>query len=153
VTDLAPVAGKLASFIRLLASDKDGEVVAAARAMFRTLQGIGADFHCLAERVERSDGDLSEAEMERVYTAGIEEGRRLEKQQRASQQHNGYSPPQFPAPRDMALHCYRNIDELNSEWEREFVTNMMSWTRSLRPLSPKQRLHLEKVYIKAGGRI
>jgi hypothetical protein len=60
---------------------------------------------------------------------------------------------EFPSAQDMAIFCYQNIGKLKSEWENEFVTNMASWTRTIRPLSPKQQQHLEKIYIKLGGRI
>jgi hypothetical protein len=43
---------KLGTFIRLLASERDGEVVAAARAIVRTLKANGGDIHALAERVK-----------------------------------------------------------------------------------------------------
>jgi hypothetical protein len=148
VTDLSPIAGKLANVIRRLASDKDGEVVAAARAMVRTLQGIGADIHDVANRIEHSsNGALSEHEMQEIYEAGVKAG--IRQQQRTSFAND---TAQFPPARDMALRCYQCIDELKSEWEREFVTNMASWTR-VRPLSSKQQAHLEKIYLKLGGRI
>jgi hypothetical protein len=142
VTDLAPIAGKLANSILWLASDKPGEVGAAVQAITHALKGIGADFHDLAARVEQPNGDLSDTEMEKLYTAGIEEGRRLEKRERASQ-YNG--APHFPSPRDMALHCYQNITELRSEWETEFVVNMAAWTRTAAVAkatsSPGENLH------------
>jgi hypothetical protein len=75
VTDLAPIAGKVANLIRRLASDKDGEVVAVARALIRTLNSFGADIHDVAERVENSgNATLSEAEMREIYNAGIAAG-------------------------------------------------------------------------------
>lgn len=65
--DLAIVAPKVGQMIRLLASDKDGEVIAAVRAIGRTLRSVGEDFHSLARIVEsrapvetsRSDCDWS----------------------------------------------------------------------------------------------
>jgi hypothetical protein len=45
---LAPVAPKLAPLLRLLASDNDGEALAAARAIGRVLAGAGLDHHALA---------------------------------------------------------------------------------------------------------
>jgi hypothetical protein len=45
---------KLAKLIRLLASDKDGEVIAAVSALNRALQADGLDIHQLAEAVERT---------------------------------------------------------------------------------------------------
>jgi hypothetical protein len=44
-----PLEQKLGTFIRMLASERDGEVVAAARAIVRTLKAAGADIHVLAE--------------------------------------------------------------------------------------------------------
>ena len=49
---LAIVAPRLGQLIRLLSSDRDGEVVAAARALGRTLRSVGADFHVLAAAIE-----------------------------------------------------------------------------------------------------
>ena len=49
---LAPIAPRLSKLLPLLGSDKDGEVVATARAIGRTLQGAGLDFHALAAAVE-----------------------------------------------------------------------------------------------------
>lgn len=44
--------GKVGKLIRLLASDKPGEVVAAASALQRTLQASGRDLHDIADIVE-----------------------------------------------------------------------------------------------------
>jgi hypothetical protein len=49
LTTVAPMVGKL---IRLLASDQDGEVVASARALHRTLRNAGLDFNELAQMIE-----------------------------------------------------------------------------------------------------
>jgi hypothetical protein len=51
---LASIAPRVGQLIRLLASDSDGEVVAAARALKRTLHSTGQDFHSLADSLERS---------------------------------------------------------------------------------------------------
>jgi hypothetical protein len=51
---LAVVAPRIGQLIRLLASNSDGEVVAAARALGRTLASVGEDFHSLADSIERS---------------------------------------------------------------------------------------------------
>ena len=44
---LAPVADKLGKLLRLLSSDRDGELVGTARAIVRTLDGAGLDLHLL----------------------------------------------------------------------------------------------------------
>jgi hypothetical protein len=51
---LAVVAPRIGQLIRLLGSDQDGEVVAAARALGRTLASVNEDFHTLADAIERS---------------------------------------------------------------------------------------------------
>lgn len=152
MTDLVPIAGKLANFIRLLASDKDGEVVATARAIIRTLQGIGADIHDVAARIEHSgNGALNEREMQEIYDAGIKEGvRQVEQKMRANQPQR--ITPQFPSAADMALYCYQRIDRLN-DWEQEFATNMVNLTRRQYPLSIKRQARLEELYVKLGGRV
>jgi len=152
MTDLGPIAKDLAKLIRLLASDKDGEVVAAWHGVIRKLKSIGADMHDLAERIEHPVGELSQGEMEKIYNAGFADGQRREKQDRAVARGNG-SALNFPSPQDMAVFCYQNRANLKSEWEDEFVANMAAWTRTVRPLSPKQQMHLEKIFIKLGGRI
>lgn len=52
-TALATVAPRVAQLIRLLASNSDGEALAACRALGRTLASVGQDFHSLAAAVER----------------------------------------------------------------------------------------------------
>jgi hypothetical protein len=55
-SNLAPITGKLCKMIRMLASDCDGDVIAAARAIKRTLRSEGLDIHALAEGIEESNG-------------------------------------------------------------------------------------------------
>jgi hypothetical protein len=50
---LVPVAPKIGKLIVLLSSDKDGEVLSAARTIGRTLHGAGASWHDLAAAIER----------------------------------------------------------------------------------------------------
>lgn len=47
---------QVAKLIPRLASDHDGEVVATARALDRTLRTAGLDFHAIADVVERGPG-------------------------------------------------------------------------------------------------
>lgn len=69
MSTLAPIACKLQRFIRLLASDRDGEVLAAARALIPTLESNGADIHILVDAIVQPSG-LSEREMRKLYTKG-----------------------------------------------------------------------------------
>jgi hypothetical protein len=155
VTDLASIAPKLANLIRRLSSDQDGEVIATARALIRTLNSIGADMHDVAACVERAgNGALAENEMQEIYHAGIKEGARLAIQKMQAQMAHS-SPqrlmPQFPSATDMALYCYQHLNRCN-EWETEFASNMAVWTRR-RPLTVKQQARLEELFIKLGGKL
>jgi hypothetical protein len=49
MSDMAVVAPRLTKLIPLLSSNHDGEVIATVRAIGRTLQGAGMDFHNLVE--------------------------------------------------------------------------------------------------------
>ena len=59
---LTPIANKLGKLIRLLSSDRDGEVVSAARAISRTLDSEKLDIHALANVVEGAEAPTSLAE-------------------------------------------------------------------------------------------
>ena len=50
---LAPIASKIAKLIPRLASDHEGEVIATVRAIARTLEATGRDFHDLADAIGR----------------------------------------------------------------------------------------------------
>jgi len=54
MADLSPIAAELAKLVPLLSSDKDGEVVAAVRAIKRKLDKAGGDFHDLALAITSS---------------------------------------------------------------------------------------------------
>ena len=52
MTDKPSIARRIAQLVRLLSSDKDGEVVAAVHALRRTLQATGGDLFTLARQIE-----------------------------------------------------------------------------------------------------
>src|SRR4029077_10898532 len=58
---------KIGKLIKMLSSPSDGEVVAAARAILRTLAQEDTDIHELAARVEGEK--LSKVDMQRIYDA------------------------------------------------------------------------------------
>ena len=153
MTDLAPIAGKVAKLVRLFGSNNPGERAGAWKALVRTLNTFGADFNDLGDCIEHTgNGALSETEMQEIYDAGIKEGeRRAAYIQRSQNQTRTTHQLQFPSARDMAEFCYQLTGNLNS-WETEFVVNMVSWVRT-RPLSLKQQAHLEKIYLKLGGEV
>jgi hypothetical protein len=121
-----PVADKLGKLLKMLSSPRDGEVIAAARAILRTLEGAGADIHELAHRVE--SGKLSEADMQRIYDAAYADG-----------QH------------EMAINCRDQDDGRLTPRERDFVNDMLRWTVHRKP-SEKQGKWLHLLYVRLGRR-
>lgn len=83
-TELAPIAGKLSKLLRLLlSSDRDGEILAAAKAMARTLESVNLDHHDFAEAIEAAARKrFSEEDVREIYRRGIAKGRQEEQNAR-----------------------------------------------------------------------
>jgi hypothetical protein len=138
---------KLATMVRLLTSNRTGEAEGAMRKFVSTLQSAGPTIiNDIADRIE-----LSEREMQEVYSAGIKEGiRQVEHKMHQAP----YGPPQLqmPSGRDMAIFCYQNIDRLTRDKDKDFIISVMRQTRT-RPPTPKQQPWLEDLYVQLAGRI
>jgi hypothetical protein len=140
---------KLGTFIRLLASEQDGEALAAARAIVRTLKATGADIHTLAERVENANGGkLTEAEMRKLYDAGYEAGMRAVENRSTGDFHNVDGTPNW---NEIARFCQQNSNRLRDS-ERQFVNDMAARTTWRQP-TPKQEKWLHSIFFRLGGRI
>jgi hypothetical protein len=151
VADLTTIAGKLGSLVRLVASDKDGEVVAAARAITRTLKSAGADIHALADRVEHANGSgkISEADMRKLFDAGYAAGiAAAESRDVGDDFHNLDGSASWET---MAAHCRRRRDQLN-EREQEFISSALSRIVYREPME-KQAKWLRSIFLRTGGRL
>jgi len=148
---LAPIATRLATFVRLLSSDKEGEIVAAARAINRTLRDVGTDIHILAEHIENSnDCDLTEAEMRKLYDAGYSDGRRdAENKQFGSTDFRNVDGT--PYWHQLALYCQQQGNLLRSK-EPTFVNDMAARTVWCEP-TVKQGKWLLSIFLRLGGRL
>jgi hypothetical protein len=133
---LIPIAGKLAKLLRMLSSNREPEVLAAAQALCRTLESAGADIHALAAIVEHG-GELNQAEMKKLYDAGYHEGLRVSES-------NPHGSEDFrdidglPSWHEMALWCRQRNDRLQSR-EREFIDHMASLTVWREPTEKVER--------------
>jgi hypothetical protein len=144
-------ANKLAAIIRMLSSDKDGDVLNAGRALDRTLKSVGCDIHDLAEVIAHANGGkLSEAEMKKLYNAGYEAGvKAVEGRQYSSGDfHNVDGLPDW---HEIARFCQQNSVRLR-ENERQFVDDMASRTVWRQP-TPKQEKWLRSIFYRLGGKI
>jgi hypothetical protein len=140
---------KLGTFIRLLASEQDGEALAAARAIVRTLKSTGADIHTLAERVENvNGGKLTDTEMRKLYDAGFQAGMLAVESRSTGEFHNVDGTPAW---NEIALFCQQNSSRLR-ENERQFVNDMAG--RSVwREPTEKQAKWLRSIFYRLGGKI
>ena len=147
VTDnLARITGKLGKMIRML----DGDVIAAARAIRRTLRGEGLDIHALAEGIEEpNSGALTEAEMRKLYDAGYDAGLRA-----AEDKHHGAADfaniDGTPSWHEMALFCQQCDDRLR-EKERQFIHDKTACTVRREP-TEKQAKWLKSIFYHLRGK-
>jgi hypothetical protein len=148
MNSLTPIAGKLAKLLRMLSSNREPEVLAAAQALCRTLESAGADIHALAAIVEHG-GELNEAEMKKLYDAGYHQGLRVaENKFHGSEDFRNIDG--LPSWHEMALWCQRHSDRLR-EQERKFVDDVAALTVWREP-SEKQGKWLKSIYYKLGGK-
>ena len=117
---LDPITDKLGKMLRLLGSDRDGEVVAAARSIVRVLEGAGLDLHVLADNLNGDNGIAEQA-----YKRGIVDGRRqAEEERRGFRSVDALDEPTW---HEIACECAARENRLNGK-EREFVADMVRWT-------------------------
>jgi hypothetical protein len=142
---IEPVADRLGKLLKLLSSPRDGEVLGAARAILRTLEGAGADIHELAARVE--GGKLSEADMQRIYDVAFADGRRAAE---TTQPADAWQDVE-PNWQEIATECRDRGDGRLTPREHEFVNDMVRWTVYRKP-SEKQAKWLHLIYVRLGRR-
>ena len=107
---------KLAKLVRLLSSDKDGEVLAAASAIKRTLAAEGSDIHALADTLCRQQPQP------RVLSTSAQEPRR----------------PGHEDGNDWhSIACECQAHGL-SQREQNFVADMVAWTACATPTDKQQ---------------
>jgi hypothetical protein len=136
---LTPIAGKLGKFIRLLSSDKDGEVVAAARAIVRALKAENLDIHALADNVN-GEKRFSEQDAAEIYLRGLEEGRRQ------ADRDGGFHNVDGPSWHEIALECHAHSAALRNPAEKGFVADMVRRTVHGGQPTEKQAKWLRDIY-------
>jgi hypothetical protein len=127
----------------MLSSPNDGEVVAAARAILRTLQAEGTDIHELAERVEGRK--LSQAEMQIIYDKAFQDGKS------AATAASGSSSVNVPTFYSTAREIQAKANGRLSPKEQDVVEDMVRWCARREP-SEKQAKWLHALYCKIGRR-
>jgi hypothetical protein len=128
MSDIAFAVPKIAKLIPLLASDHDGEVVATARAIDRTLKSAGLDLHDLAQA-------MAAPKIPTVYGG------------RAARQ-----PAQRPTSLwDIAVWLRTHVGSRMNHKEQKFVADMASRLAAGCRASKKQENWLRNIYAWYGG--
>jgi hypothetical protein len=130
---LAPVAEKLGKLIRLLSSDRDGEVAAAVEAIKCTLKNVNLSFHGLATGIEGGGGGngklkFTEAEAEEINQRSIEAGRKHERERNGFGGFHNVNDADDPSWHEIARECAAHPEVFKCSKEREFVDDMVKRT-------------------------
>src|SRR5215831_1663978 len=140
---------KIAAVVRLLASDRDGEVIAAVNALKRTLASAGTDINGLALGI----GNLGKSTVvpdeikKKIWDAAV--------QHTENRLHGGddfRSTDGKPTWEQVALFCQRNKHRLNPN-THDFVDKMAAQTVFGREPTEKQHKYLFALFLRLGGKI
>jgi len=151
----APILPRVASLLRLLGSDYDGEVVGAARAIGRTLSGVGASLYDLADVVEHPPAPLT-VYVDRPATASPRRSRKPQARRDSGAGAGGIEIG-VARRREIISTLQVGIDGVGSPftpWECDFATSIVASLRGTRHhLSHRQMEIVERLMakIEAGG--
>src|SRR5215468_9007699 len=140
---------KIAAVVRLLASDRDGEVIAAVNALKRTLESAGTDINGLAHGIENLGKNtvVPDEIKKKIWDAAV--------QHTENRLHGGddfRSTDGKPTWQAVALFCQRNKQRLRPQ-THEFVDKMASQTVWGREPTQNQHKYLFALFLQLGGKI
>jgi hypothetical protein len=140
---------RIADVIRLLASDKDGDVIAAACALKRVLHSAGTDIHGLAHGIENlgKSAEVSKEKMKQVWDAAVQHT-----ENRLHGADDFIDSSGKPTWQSVALFCQRNKHRLRLQ-THEFVDKMASQTVYGREPTENQHKYLFALFLQLGGKI
>jgi len=140
---------RIADVIRLLASDKDGDVIAAACALKRVLASAGTDIHGLAHGIENlgKNAEVSKEQMKQIWEAAVQHT-----ENRLHGADDFISADGKPTWQSVALFCQRNKNRLRPQ-THEFVDKMASQTVYGREPTENQHKYLFALFLQLGGKI
>jgi hypothetical protein len=140
---------RIADVIRLLASDKDGDIIAAAHALKRVLVSAGTDIHGLAHGIENlgKNAEVSKDQMKKIWDAAVQHT-----ENRLHGADDFISTDGKPTWQAVALYCQRNKQRLRPQ-THEFVDKMASQTVYGREPTQNQHRYLFALFLQLGGKI
>ena len=140
---------RIAMVIRLLASDKDGEIIAAVHALKRTLASAGTDFNGLAHGIENlgKNTGVSNEERKKIWDTAVQH---TENRLHGADEFIDSSGK--PTWQSVALYCQRNKQRLAPK-HHEFIDKVASQTVYDREPTERMHKYLFSLFLQLGGKI
>ena len=138
---------RIALIIRLLGSDKDGEILAAAAALKRTLASAGTDFNGLAHGIENLGKGISNEERKKIWDAAVQHT-----ENRLHGADDFIDSTGKPTWEAVALFCQRNKQRLDTR-HHQFIDDMASRTVWGHEPTETKHKYLFALFLKLGGKI
>jgi len=138
---------KIAMVIRLLASDKDGEILAAAAALKRTLASAGTDLNGLAHGIENLGKGVSNEEWKKIWDMAVQHT-----ENRLHGADDFIDSSGKPTWQSVALYCQRNKQRLAPK-HHDFIDKVASQTVYDREPTERMHKYLFSLFLQLGGKI
>jgi hypothetical protein len=140
---------KIADCIRMLSSDKDGDVIAGAGALKRVLASAGTDIHGLAHGIENlgKGAELEKAKMKQIWDAAVQH---TENRLHGADDFIGTDGK--PTWQSVALYCQRNKHRLDTK-HHDFIDKVAAQTVWGREPTERMHKYLFSLFLRLGGRI
>src|SRR5262245_60902655 len=140
---------KIADCVRMLGSDKEGDIVAAAGALKRILNSAGTDINGLAHGIENlgRSAEVSKDQMKKIWDAAV--------QHTENRMHGGedfISADGKPTWEAVALFCQRNKQRLDAK-HHDFIDKVAAQTVYGREPTERMHKYLFSLFLRLGGKI
>ena len=144
---------RVAMTIRLLASDKDGEIIAAVCALKRVLESAGTDINGLANgienlgKAEKKAAEMLAQERKKIWDTAVQH---TENRLHGADEFIDSSGK--PSWQSVALYCQRNKHRLNVK-HHNFIDKVASQTVYDREPTERMHKYLFSLFLQLGGKI
>jgi hypothetical protein len=140
---------KIADIIRMFVSDENGDIIAAAHALKRTLASAGTDIHGLARGIENlgKNAEVSKDQMKKIWDQAVQH---TENRLHGADDFIGTDGK--PTWQAVALYCQRNKHRLYPK-HHDFIDKVAAQT--VYDQEPTERMHkyLFSLFLRLGGKI
>jgi hypothetical protein len=144
---------RIAMTIRLLASDKDGEIIAAVCALKRVLESAGTDINGLANgienlgKAEKKAAEMLAQERKKIWDTAVQHT-----ENRLHGADDFIDSSGKPTWQSVALYCQRNKHRLDTK-HHNFIDKVASQTVYNREPTEPMHKYLFSLFLQLGGKI